>query len=108
MSMPTKTVDETHESKDSDDSERINPGVLSWVEEIRRVSQAVTNKPGRVFASRNQLFFLLHWTDDASGFGVTVRKGRSPESSEEWWTIDRALVKKTITDFPIKAGNFRD
>ena len=93
MSMPTKTVDETHESKDSDDSERINPGVLSWVEEIRRVSQAVTNKPGRVFASRNQLFFLLHWTDDASGFGVTVRKGRSPESSEEWWTIDRALVK---------------
>ena len=50
--MPTKTVDETHESKDSDDSERINPGVLSWVEEIRRVSQAVTNKPGRVFASR--------------------------------------------------------
>ena len=98
--MRSKTVDETYESDESrnshdtsNESKRINPGVLSWVEEIRRVSQAVTNKPGRVFASRNQLFFLLHWTDDASGFGVTVRKGRSPESSEEWWTIDRAQVK---------------
>ena len=87
MSMPTKTVD------DSDETERVNPGVLSWVEEIRRVSLAVSNKPGKVFASRNQVFFLLHWTEDTSGFGVTVLRGRSPESSEEWWNIDRALAK---------------
>ena len=87
MPMPSNTVD------DSDAKERISPGVLSWVEEIRRVSQAVSNKPGKIFASRNQLFFLLHWTADGNGFGVTVVKGRSPESSEEWWTIDRALIK---------------
>ena len=87
MPMPTQTVD------DSEEKEQVNPGVLSWVEEIRRVSLAVSNKPGKVFASRNQVFFLLHWTADASGFGVTVLKGRSPESSEEWWAIDRALDK---------------
>ncbi|MEO8409601.1 MAG: SNF2-related protein, partial [Propionivibrio sp.] len=87
MSTPGKIID------DSEEKERINPGVLSWVEEIRRVSLAVSNKPGKALASRNQVFFVLHWTNDASGFGVTVVKGRSPESSEEWWSIDRALLK---------------
>jgi hypothetical protein len=37
-------------------------------------------------ASRQQLFYLLQWTPDARGFGVTVHKGRDPESAEELWT----------------------
>jgi len=74
------------------EKERINPGVLSWVEELRRVSMAVS-KTDKASASRNQLFYLLHWTEDGSGFGVTVHKGHDPESAEEWWGIDRALAK---------------
>lgn len=87
MSMPSKTVEGVEEK------ERINPGVLSWVEELRQVSIAVSKKATKSTASRNQLFYILHWTDDASGFGVTIHKGRDPESAEEWWAIDRALIK---------------
>ena len=74
-------------------NERINPGVLSWVEELRRVAMAVSKKTSKSSASRNQIFYFLHWTEDAGGFGVTVHKGREPENAMEWWTIDRALNK---------------
>jgi len=87
MSMTSKTVEGVEEK------ERINPGVLSWVEELRQVSIAVSKKVSKTTASRNQLFYILHWTDDANGFGVTIHKGRDPESAEEWWAIDRALIK---------------
>ncbi len=80
-------------SKSEPSAERINPGVLSWVEELRRVSTAVSKTSAKGSAGRNQLFYLLHWTNDAGGFGVTVHKGRDPESAEEWWSIDRALHK---------------
>ena len=85
--MPSKSVEEVEES------ERINPGVLSWVEELRRVSMAVSKKSTKASASRTQLFYVLHWTQDARGFGLTVHKGRDPGSAEEWWSIDRALIK---------------
>ncbi|MBK8894019.1 MAG: DEAD/DEAH box helicase [Propionivibrio sp.] len=86
--MLPKTVNELEEQK------RINPGVLSWVEELRRVSMAVSRKNNNKAAvGRNQLFYRLQWTRDANGFGVIVLKGRDPESAEEWWTIDRSLIK---------------
>jgi superfamily II DNA or RNA helicase len=87
MSMSSKTVE------DMEDNERINPGVLSWVEELRQVSIAVSKKTTKSSASRNQLFYLLHWTDDLSGFGVILHKGREAAGAEEWWAIDRALIK---------------
>lgn len=87
MPMLSKTVESLEET------ERLNPGVLSWVEELRRVSMAVSKTTNKAFSSRNQVFYLLHWTYDADAFGVTVHKGRDPESAEEWWSIDRALIK---------------
>ena len=87
MSMSSKIVEEL------EDNEHMNPGVLSWVEELRRVSVAVSKKTGRAAVNRVQLFYLLHWTPDGVGFGVTVNKGRDPESAEEWWAIDSALLK---------------
>ena len=87
MSMSSKTVE------DMEDNERISPGVLSWVEELRQVSLAVSKKTTKSSASRNQLFYLLHWTDDLSGFGVILHKGREAAGAEEWWAIDRALIK---------------
>ena len=86
--MPMSPKTEVLEEK-----ERINPGVLSWVEELRRVSMAVSKTTTKASASRNQLFYILHWTPDNSGFGVTVHKGRDAGSAEEWWSIDRALIK---------------
>ena len=83
----------TRTKEDVQDKDRINPGVLSWVEELRRVSVAVSKKTGRAAVNRNQLFYRLHWTRDGLGFGVTVHKGRDPDNAEEWWAIDRALLK---------------
>ena len=68
MSMSSKTVE--------DPKERLASGVLSWVEELRQVSMAVSKKGGKGAAHRTQLFYVLHWTENAEGFGVTVHKGR--------------------------------
>lgn len=72
---------------------KADPGVLSWTEELRRVAVAVSKKDRNSVSSRQQLFYVLHWTPDARGFGITVRKGRDPESADELWSIDRALSK---------------
>jgi superfamily II DNA or RNA helicase len=85
--MPSKSVE------NSEENGRTDPGALSWIEELRRVSVAVSKKTGRSTASRVQLFYLLQWTEDACAFGVTVHKGRQIENSEEWWAIDRAGEK---------------
>ncbi|EXI65439.1 MAG: ATP-dependent helicase HepA [Candidatus Accumulibacter adjunctus] len=68
-------------------------GALSWTEELRRVALAVSKKDRGPAAGRQQLFYLLQWTADLTGFGVTVHKGREPESATELWTLDRALAK---------------
>ncbi len=83
--MPSKTVEDLEK--------RSRPGGLSWIEELRQVSMAVSKKGGRGAPNRMQVFYQLHWTSDAHGFGITVHKGRDPEAAEEWWTIERAFGK---------------
>ncbi len=63
------------------------------MEELRRVSMAVSKTAIKTAGGRNQLFYFLHWTEGISAFGVTVHKGREPEKAEEWWSIDRAQAK---------------
>ena len=87
MSMSSKTVE------DSEALERDHPGALSWVEELRQVAMAVSKTSGKGASARTQLFYVLHWTEEGDGFGVTVHKGRDPVNAEEWWAIDRVLAK---------------
>src|SRR5574343_762143 len=72
--------------------ERVSGSVLSWVEDLRRTSIAVAKKKARPASARQQLFYILKWTADKRHFGVEIRKGKYPESAEEWWKVDRALV----------------
>ncbi len=72
--------------------DRVSPGVLSWVEDLRRASIAVAKKKARPSGSRQQLFYLLKWTPDQRHFGIEIAKGKFPDSAEEWWNIERALV----------------
>ena len=72
--------------------ERVSTGVLSWVEDLRRASAAVAKKKARPSGARQQLFYILRWTSDRRHFGIEIRKGKFPESAEEWWKVDRALV----------------
>jgi len=73
-------------------TERVSGSVLSWVEDLRRVSVAVAKKKARPAGARQQLFYILKWTADKRHFGVEIRKGKYPESAEEWWKVDRALI----------------
>ena len=73
--------------------EQAQRSVFSWTEELRQVTMAVSKKDRSPAANRQRLFYLLQWTTDARGFGVTVNKGRDPESAEELWSLDRALSK---------------
>ncbi|MDR0775372.1 MAG: hypothetical protein LBE81_01865 [Azonexus sp.] len=73
-------------------TERVSSSVLSWAEDLRRVSIAVAKKKARPAGARQQLFYILKWTADRRHFGVEIRKGKYPESAEEWWKVDRALI----------------
>ena len=73
-------------------TDRVSNSVLSWVDDLRRVSVAVAKKKARPVGARQQLFYILKWTADQRRFGVEIRKGKYPESSEEWWKVDRALI----------------
>jgi superfamily II DNA or RNA helicase len=78
--------------EDRDAADRVSPGVLSWVEDLRRVSIAVAKKKARPSGIRQQLFYVLKHTTDQRHFGIELRKGKYLESAEEWWKIDRALI----------------
>jgi superfamily II DNA or RNA helicase len=71
---------------------RLSPGVLSWVEDLRRASVAVAKKKSRPSTTRQQLFYLLLATPNRRQFGIQIRKGKYVESAEEWWKVDRALL----------------
>ncbi|MDR1936130.1 MAG: helicase [Candidatus Accumulibacter sp.] len=83
----------TKAAEDSMEKEGHVPARLSWAEELRRVSLAVSQNSSKPPTSRHQLFYLLHWTSDASRFGITVRRGRDLEDAEAWWDIERALSR---------------
>ena len=72
--------------------DRVSPGVLSWVEDLRRASIAVAKKKARPSGARQQLFYMLKWTPDQRHFGIEISKGKFPDSAEEWWNIERALL----------------
>lgn len=72
--------------------DRVSPGVLSWVEDLRRASIAVAKKKARPSGVRQQLFYMLKWTPDQRHFGIEIAKGKFPDSAEEWWNVERALV----------------
>ncbi|MFZ2971585.1 MAG: DEAD/DEAH box helicase [Ferribacterium limneticum] len=72
--------------------EHVSGSALSWLEDLRRVSVAVAKKKARPASARQQLFYILKWTADKRQFGIEIRKGKYPESAEEWWKVDRALV----------------
>ncbi len=72
--------------------ERVSSSVLSWVEDLRRASIAVAKKKARPVSARQQLFYLLKTSANASHFGIVLVKGKYAESADEWWNVERALV----------------
>jgi superfamily II DNA or RNA helicase len=85
--MTTKAVESPREKEGN------TPAGLSWAEELRRVSLAVSQNNSKPLTSRHHLFYLLHWTSDAGRFGITVHRGRDLEEAEAWQDIERAFAK---------------
>jgi superfamily II DNA or RNA helicase len=74
--------------------EQITPGVLSWIQDLRQLVQAVEKtKPKKGPSARSRLFYLLAWNEMARRPGITVLKGSAPASAREWHSIDRALLQ---------------
>lgn len=71
---------------------QVSSSVLSWVEDLRRASIAVAKKKARPASARQQIYYILRWSADQRCFGIELRKGKYPESAEEWWKVDRALL----------------
>ncbi|MDR1709399.1 MAG: DEAD/DEAH box helicase, partial [Candidatus Accumulibacter sp.] len=69
------------------------PAGLSWADELRRVSLAVSRNAGRAASGRTQLFYILRWTPDAGRFSVEPRRGHDPLDAEPWRDVERALAK---------------
>ena len=78
--------------EDRNPKEQVSGSALSWLDDLRRVSVAVAKKKARPASARQQLFYILKWTADRRQFAIEIRKGKYPESAEEWWKVDRALV----------------
>ena len=70
--------------EDRNPKDRVSGSVLSWVEDLRRTSIAVAKKKARPTTARQQLFYILKWTADKRQFRIEIRKGKYPESAEEW------------------------
>ena len=78
----------------------LSPGTLSlsWADELRRVSSAVSRTNLRVAPGHQRIFYLLHWRTNGrknlQAFGVSLRKGRDPDHAEEWWDLESALRRR--------------
>lgn len=78
----------------------LSPGTLSlsWADELRRVSSAVSKTNLRVAPGHQRIFYLLHWRTNGrknlQAFGVSLRKGRDPDNAEEWWDLESALRRR--------------
>lgn len=67
---------------------------LSWADELRRVSRAVSKRSLRIAPGHQQIFYLLHWQADSRAFGVSLRKGCDPDGADEWWDLESALRRR--------------
>ena len=71
----------------------MRPVPWSSVVQHRRADRcAVARKKARPAGARQRLFYLLKWTPDQRQFGIEIVKGKFPDSGEEWWNVERALL----------------
>lgn len=81
-----------HALQERADPERVSPGVLSWITDLRHLSQAVEktrSKSGA--ASKTRLFYLLDWQSGESR--IRPLKGVRPDTARPWTLTEKALVQ---------------
>ncbi len=73
-------------------SPEVSPSILSWVDELRRISQAVYKKPKKESNLKKRLFYVLSFTEEKEP-AIKIVRGASVETAEIWDSVDRALLK---------------
>ncbi len=82
-----------HALQERDDPDRVSPGVLSWITDLRHLSQAVEKKSrGRsATASKARLFYHFNW--HSGEVRVRPMKGLRPDTAKPWTLTEKALVQ---------------
>ena len=76
------------------DNAPLTPGVLSWLMDLRQVSDAVQKtKSKRSTSQKTRLFYLLSPEAPAGLAGISLLKGLRPEQARPWNNVDRALIQ---------------
>lgn len=74
------------------DPERVSPGVLSWITDLRHFSQAVEKSRSRSSSSsKARLFYQLEWSDGEAR--LYPLKGTRPDGAKPWVLTEKALVQ---------------
>ncbi|MDR3054358.1 MAG: DEAD/DEAH box helicase [Zoogloeaceae bacterium] len=73
------------------DPERVSPGVLSWITDLKHLSLAVEKSRNAQPVSKQRLFYVLDWVGDA--VDITVYKGDRPGNCNRWMLSERVLLQ---------------
>ncbi|WP_303786205.1 DEAD/DEAH box helicase [Azovibrio restrictus] len=75
------------------DPDRVSPGVLSWISDLRQLTQAVEKKSQskRNAPSKPRLFYLLDW--QSGEVRIRLCKGSRPDTARPWSLTERTLVQ---------------
>jgi superfamily II DNA or RNA helicase len=77
----------------------VNHAVLAWVESFRRAVQAPPRKKSKSAAKPERLFYALTHSSSTGDFAIAIYKGRADSEGnlagrmEEWYNVERALIK---------------
>ncbi|MDR3322702.1 MAG: helicase, partial [Zoogloeaceae bacterium] len=75
-----------------EDGERVSPGVLSWITDLRHLSQAVEKtRSQKKETGRTRLFYQLE--NEAGEVRVLPLKGLRPDAARLWALTERALIQ---------------
>ncbi|GHT81781.1 hypothetical protein AGMMS49960_05300 [Betaproteobacteria bacterium] len=81
-----------HVVKERDPPKGISPGILSWITEIRHLSQAVEKTQKKNAAKTIQLYYVLEW-DQREGTSIMTYKGSNTDHLQPWTLTERALLQ---------------
>lgn len=72
--------------------DRVSPGILSWITDLRQLTQAVEKTRGKHSSShKSRVFYLLDWRTGQAR--VRLLRGTRPEIAKSWMLTERVFVQ---------------
>ncbi|MGL5633383.1 MAG: SWIM zinc finger family protein, partial [Azovibrio sp.] len=72
--------------------DRVSPGVLSWITDLRQLTQAVEKTRGKHSSThKSRVFYLLDWRTGQTR--IRLLRGTRPEIAKSWMLNERVFVQ---------------